>query len=342
MKTILKIGVAMLSLTIAACGNKGGGGPAPAQGPVVSPTSTIPTNIPLVNGKYTYEFSVNNCSTGRREFTTVKDYCDGMLNDALNNNCARDLRVAAFNRLCVNGGSVIQPGTLNIMNTARCVVNGSDFGDRTLLQNLNPFNPRGRQVIRDIFWDGHRDRSYDILGTFSSKFGQAKFTMNSAQRNLPAEGVIGLVQGGSSDSFIVRSNLGSQISLTVQNESVRQATQVVCMSDSSFKKAKVDLRQVRCAYKNEDRRSSREELVSWDLRSETARQIFANSASENISLRLKPAVSGQDEKVEIEISDLDSDKSVKVEGTLNEGLEIRFDSRDTGTNLVLSCAPASK
>ncbi|MDG0814757.1 hypothetical protein [Bdellovibrio svalbardensis] len=346
MKSTLKITFAMLSLSIAACSNGGGGsGATPVPSPVATPTTTTPTTpntIPVVNGKYTYQFSTNTCSTGRREFTSVKGYCDAMLNDALNNNCARELRVAAFNRLCVNGGTVIQPGTMNIMNSARCVVNGSDLKDRTLLQSLNPFNPRNRQVIRDIFWDGRADRSYDILGTISATFGRAKFTMNASQRNLPAEGVVGLVQGNGSDAYLVRSNLGSQISLFVQNESAQQETQVVCMSDSSFKKPKVDLHQVRCTYKSDGNRNPREELVNWDMRSETSKQIFGNSASENISLRLKPAMNGQDEKVELEIADLDYDKSMRAESTLNEGLEIRFSSRDSGINIVLSCAPASK
>lgn len=341
MKNILTVTFAMLSLSLAACSN-GGSGSNSGPGPVLTPTVTNPGNIPMVNGRYMYEFSANNCSTGRREFATIKEYCDGMLNDSLNSNCARDLRIAAFNRQCINGGSTIQPGTMNIMNTARCVVNGNDLKERTFLQSLNPFNPQRRQVIRDIFWDGRRDRSYDILGTISAAYGKAKFTMSPAQQNLPAEGVVGLVQGGGRDAYLVRSQLGSQISLTVQNESARQETQMVCMSDSSFKRAKADLRQVRCTYKTEDRKSAREELLSWDLQSETARQIFAKQASESITLRLKPATSGQDARVEIEIANLDYDKSLRAESTLNEGLEIRFNSRESGANLVLSCAPASK
>lgn len=342
MKKVIGVSLTLLTLTLAACGNKSGGSGAPAPGAVVTPNSNLP-GVPMTNGRYSYEFSVNGCSTGKKEFTSVQAYCQGLLDDALNNNCARDLRASAYNRLCVGGGNVVtaNPG-MNSMNTARCVVNGSDNKDRTLLQNLNPFNPRRRQVIRDIFWDGRNDRSYDILGTLVASYGKAKFTMQAATRDLPAAGVIGLVQGDGDDSFLVSSRLGSQISLTVQNDSERKETQVVCMSDSTFKRPKRDLRQLRCVYKEHGMRNSREETISWDLRSVSEQQIFEKSASEMIVLRLKPAAGGQDERIELDLRDLDYDKSMTAEGTVNEGLEVRFNSRSSGANTVLSCAPASK
>ncbi|HEX7675587.1 MAG TPA: hypothetical protein VF412_15535 [Bdellovibrio sp.] len=331
----------LLSMTtMIACSNGGGGSSAPA--PVVPTATTVPTtNTPFVNGHFTYQFTQNGCDTGRKDFTTKADYCQALTNDALNNNCAREGRVMMFNNQCVNLGTNAGP-TLNIMNSARCVMNVSDTADRTLLQNLNPFNPRNRQMIREIFWDGHRDRTFDIMGSMVQSYGRAKFTMRAAQGATPAEGVIGLVQNNGEDSYLVRSNLGSQMTLTVQDQSSQKLSQVVCLSDSSFKRPKKDLRQVRCVYKGEDSRSSRDESIGWDLHSVTERHIFAHGASEEITLRLKPAAAGLDERIELELKDIDGDKTLRTESSLNEGLELRFDSRETGSNIVLSCGAASK
>lgn len=330
----------LLSLTtVIACSNGGGGSSAPVQ--VLPSGTTVPTNTPMVNGRFTYQFNQNGCDTGRRDFSTKVEYCQALTNDALNNNCAREARVTMFNAQCLNNGTNAGPA-LNIMNSARCVMNGSDMGDRTLWQNLNPFNPRSRQMTREIFWDGHRDRTFDIMGSLGQPYGKAKFTMRAAQGATAAEGVIGLIQGNGSASYLVRSNLGSQIALTVEDQTSRKLSQVVCLSDASFKHAKKDLRQVRCVYKGDDNRGSRDELVSWDLRSMTERKIFSRIASEEITLRLKPAATGVDEHIELELKDLDGDKTLRAESTLNEGLELRFDSRETGSNIVLSCGAASK
>lgn len=346
MKDILATTCLALALSLAACSNGGGGGgAAPAQSPV-TPVSKVsaPVGFPYINGKYTYEYSVNNCLTGRHEFSTIKDYCEGLHNEVLNNNCAENLRIADFNRLCADGDKITQPEfqVAGAVSTARCVVNNIDLKDRSFLQTLNPFSLQRHQVIREIFWDGNQEHSYDILGGISTTYGKAKFTMKAEQKKLPAAGVVSLVQGDDENSYLVSSYLGSQISLNVQNASAHQETQVACVSDGLFRKAKADLQQVSCTYKTNEHRRAWKELISWDLDAEFSKIIFEKKAAQNISLHLKPAVDGQDEKIEIEILDLDADKSVKAEGTLNEGLGLSFISSATGTNFTLSCAPASK
>lgn len=47
-----------------------------------------------------YEFSYNNCATGRHEFPSQQAYCDGLKNDSLNNFCAINLRYDDFKAKC--------------------------------------------------------------------------------------------------------------------------------------------------------------------------------------------------------------------------------------------------
>ena len=45
---------------------------------------------------YKYDYSYNGCETGVQKFSSKKAYCDGLLNDELNDYCARDMRRATW------------------------------------------------------------------------------------------------------------------------------------------------------------------------------------------------------------------------------------------------------
>lgn len=47
-----------------------------------------------------YEFSYNNCNTGRHEFPSQEAYCNGLKDDALNKYCAISLRYDDFKAKC--------------------------------------------------------------------------------------------------------------------------------------------------------------------------------------------------------------------------------------------------
>lgn len=49
---------------------------------------------------WNYELTDNNCSTGKQSFNSKKTYCEGLLNDRLNNNCAGRMRALKVEKEC--------------------------------------------------------------------------------------------------------------------------------------------------------------------------------------------------------------------------------------------------
>lgn len=47
-----------------------------------------------------YDFTENGCATGKHEFSSQDDYCNGLKNDSLNKYCAINLRYNAFKQTC--------------------------------------------------------------------------------------------------------------------------------------------------------------------------------------------------------------------------------------------------
>lgn len=72
----------LLSTSLIACG--GGGGKS--------------GNIVAAGPRFTIDFkdTIRSCETGKKEFTSLADYCDSLLDDAGNGHCARDLRLKAY------------------------------------------------------------------------------------------------------------------------------------------------------------------------------------------------------------------------------------------------------
>lgn len=45
---------------------------------------------------YSYDFNVNGCATGEKNFSTRAEMCSALNNDLLNNNCAENERYTKF------------------------------------------------------------------------------------------------------------------------------------------------------------------------------------------------------------------------------------------------------
>nr|BFD61498.1 hypothetical protein BdHM001_01790 [Bdellovibrio sp. HM001] len=347
MRSQLHIVLSVLALSVAACSNGGGGGGGGggATPPVVvNPTSPTP-QVPGATSEFTYEYHQNGCTTGKQRLTSKAAYCDALLNDALNNNCAREMRVETFNRMCANGTTVSPTGGLQGMSTARCEVNGMDLRDRSIIQNMNPFNPQRRQIYRDMFWNAKSENSYEILGSLIDTYGRARFVMTPAQAQTAAQGEIDLSQQKGEYRFSVRSALGYPIQLKVTNEETEKEVSATCISHSSFKRAKADLSRIRCSFANNEvgrRSTERAEEIVWDVKNTVEKEVFRGRSSERILLRLKPAQGGQEERIQVVAQDLDVDKTMQAETSLTGGLEVRFRAKLAGREVTLSCAPASK
>ncbi|KYG60672.1 hypothetical protein AZI85_11785 [Bdellovibrio bacteriovorus] len=331
-----------LTMVLGACGNGGGGQPVvTAAAPIPNPNPT-PTSIGYE--ELTYEFKFNGCSTGKHKLLSKKEFCDALLNDALNNNCARELRIEHYNRQC----TATQPssaGTLLPTSAARCIVSGMDLKDRTFLDNMNPFNPQRRQSVRDMFWNGRQSQAYDLLFS-SNSYGRARFLVSPAQAGRSAQGEILLQQQRGDDAFSARGGMGSPLRMVVTNFTDEKEVDAVCISDKAFRVPKKDLRTVKCSFRlggTHDRNSTvREEILTWDLVNSVQKEIFRTRRSGSIVVKLKPAANGEEERIEVETVELDIDKTFKAEAALNEGLEIRYQGRQTRADFSLQCAPASK
>ncbi len=49
---------------------------------------------------WTYSLDVNGCQTGNHSFGSLEAYCDGLEDNALNNNCAQSARASLFASKC--------------------------------------------------------------------------------------------------------------------------------------------------------------------------------------------------------------------------------------------------
>ncbi len=49
---------------------------------------------------FTYKYSVNNCTTDEKTFSSNEAMCDALRNDSLNHYCAQDLRYQRFQTDC--------------------------------------------------------------------------------------------------------------------------------------------------------------------------------------------------------------------------------------------------
>lgn len=326
----------LVTLTLVACGNGGSG--AGQQAPIV----VNPLQNDAGISSLTYEFKRNGCSTGVQRFQNKKEYCDGLLDDVRNNNCAREMRLEHYNRACTGGTSSL--GVLPPMSTVRCSANGMDLKDRTFVDNMNPFNPQRRQIITERFWGGRSAVTYDLMGTLVSNYGKSQIVLRPAQGAQAAQSEITIGQNKNQDLFSARTAMGGQIQLTVTNFDTEREMDVVCQTDKAFRKVNKDLSTVRCTFTlgTGSNPVTKEQNLQWDQRNTLEREVYRNRASEALIVRLIPAHQGGEAKIELEAIELDINKTIRAESGLNEGLSIGYRSQQSGTLMNFSCAPASK
>ncbi|MNL27597.1 hypothetical protein D3C87_1491960 [compost metagenome] len=98
--------------------------------------------------------------------------------------------------------------------------------------------------------------------------------------------------------------------------------------------------RVVCRYRldenDRNRNRSREEVISWNGRIQE-RELIRGRDGESVVLRIKNGG-----RLEIEARNLENRKTVRAEGLINEGLEIRYRGRTSSSNLMVSCGAASK
>lgn len=243
------------------------------------------------------------------------------------------------------GGGGVPPGEVypenndSVLNgrTARCSVRAMSLDDRRSSRGGQVFKSQRREGVREINWEPNYEQTFDIFGMFDKSYGVARWTLSPAgRRDRGAQGNLVLSQNGSQIS--VRSGLGGFVNLKVSNYYSNKEVDFQCISHSSFRRWSGEEGRVRCSVREGNERRGREEYVTWNGGQPQERELWRNPHSnENVSIRLK-----SNSVLEIAASNIDSGKSVVAQGTANEGLELRYRGRSSHSDLVVSCAPASK
>lgn len=101
--------ICTISSLISGCGSGGGDN---SSSPAVSSSAPLTTDASMGPCKtrsaaaqnwstyLCYEYKVNSCDTGKHEFNSDSSYCSGLLDDALNNNCAHEQRITTYQHQC--------------------------------------------------------------------------------------------------------------------------------------------------------------------------------------------------------------------------------------------------
>lgn len=202
---------------------------------------------------------------------------------------------------------------------------------------------QGQPEVRKFDWSGNREDSFEVLGNRGPSRVSAHWNLTPATRGhgqmRRAEGQLVVLQGNS--QVTVRSALGGFINLNVSSGNPQNAVDLHCVSNAAFRRdANRDLSRIVCRYRldenDRDRNRSREEVINWNGRAQE-RELIRGRDGESVVLRIKN--SG---RLEIEARNLENRKSVRAEGLINEGLEIRYRGRTSSSNLMVSCGAASK
>ncbi|MFS4458757.1 hypothetical protein [Bdellovibrio sp. HCB2-146] len=221
--------------------------------------------------------------------------------------------------------------------TARCVAKAMDIDDRRTSRGGEVFRGQRREGVRTINWEPRYEQTFDIFGMTDHSYGTARWTLFPASGRSGAEGKLVLSQRGS--QFSVRSGLGGFVNLSVSNHYSNKEVELQCQSHSSFRRDRGYEGQVRCTVRGgENERRGRDEYLNWNGGQSQVRELWRNPRDgENVTVRLKST-----SVVEIVASNLDSGKSVRAEGTVFGGLDFRYRGKFANSDVVVSCAPASK
>ena len=202
---------------------------------------------------------------------------------------------------------------------------------------------QGQSDVRKFDWNGNREGSFDVLANRGPSRVTARWNLTPATRGQGemrrAEGQLVLQQGNS--QVTVRSALGSFVKLNVTNGNSQNTVDLSCASNAAFRRdSGGDLNRVVCRFRLDDgdrhRSRSRDEVIAWNGRAQE-RELIRGRDGESVVMRIKNGG-----RIEIEARNLENRQSIRAEGSINEGLEIRYRGRTSSSNLMVSCGAASK
>ena len=206
--------------------------------------------------------------------------------------------------------------------------------------------------FRTFEWNGNRPQGFVIFDGSGYSRTNAQWSMKPESggtgynRNFRrAEGQLFLQQDNS--EVLVSSALGGVVNLSVVDGlSQRNDVNLQCVSNAAFQRPAGNSQQIWCRSKLTEfsgRNSARHDrnevtqVFNWYGGNELEREMQRGRRGEQVFIRIRG-----DGRLEIEGRNLDGRKNIKAEAMINEGLEIRYRGRSVSSELLVTCAPASK
>lgn len=200
---------------------------------------------------------------------------------------------------------------------------------------------QGGQQVRRLEWTGDSEETLQVSEGRGPWSSSVFWNLKPASRNhydiRRAEGQLVVQQGNS--ELTVRSALGGFVNLNVASGNSQNDVNLHCVSNAAFRRDIGNQNRISCRYRSDSdrhRSSGRAEVIYWDGRPQV-RELSNPYSGEFAVLRLK-----EGGRMEVEVRNPDSRKTIRAESLINEGLEIRYRSRAGSSNFSVSCGAASK
>lgn len=338
LKTVKAISIlAILGISLSACQKAGSNsnGEAAVASPQGENTSGTPVN--LMNFKRSYRYFDWNCSTGLQEFTSRDSFCAALLDEQINNQCARSLRMMTHKLECDANSVATIPE--QDFRTSSCSVYGEDSTEDIKLI-------KSASAQKNFFWNGRSEKIYQLFGGIIKRFGISYVTLKPNQ----SEGATAMTLNHRYPSLGISTSIGTGVGgrfeFVTEDESASKKFVGNCVMDASFAlKKKVSTEAVLCTWKDSSPRSNQRiqtERIQWDRASQIERDLKTSVDMGPVKVRLVPSEKPENDEIQILADDVDMHKRIYVRARLAAGIELRHKDTVTGTDLQLSCAPASK
>lgn len=285
--------------------------------------------------KLTYKLRGDNCETPVLKFGSKEKLCNALLDDDVNEGCARKERLNRFEDLCIM--TAAKDKKVNLLDDVKedhaavCVSSTkkslSDSADLEKGFSLE--------------WSGQKNEKFDI----NPGIEKAEMSLHLLRNQSIQTNEIKIVSSNQDKvEFSLRARAGSRAVLTMLNSLSRQDTQVSCQTNGKLATKFENLAKVRCGvYVGSEGVAEEKKIVDVELKDALSQQVlYDGKAGEKIVVRLKNADSNSASKLEVLMARFDTHHSAKAESTVTEGLELSFKNSQTGKDVLIICAPASK
>lgn len=298
-----------------------------------------PETTHMVNLKnMTYKVTGEGCDTPVLKFKTKEQLCNALLDDDVNDGCARMERIEQFEEFCRNkelswshSESQRKSTLLGTEKAAVCVSSAKKaFADQADLEESFSFN-----------WSEDKTQNFDInpgVEGLNLGFQLAKNTeLNTSEAFIVAV-------SGDKSKYMLRARAGAKLKLTMLNSRTQQDLQVSCESHSRLASKVIQGEKIRCGILASTGDQVEEKtIVDLELKNSLSQTpMYKGKQGEMVSVRIKESDANKSAKLEILIARLDTIHSAKAESTVSEGIDLTFENPESGRGLKIICAPASK